>query len=290
MKLGFYLLLFTSVILISGCTQPATVTKLKPFDLGQPIYKIEEGKLNQELKIRTAILKAKSDIKQSEVKSSTPSNFFQSYSLLYLNNNLNTTTNNNKNVFIISNEFDYALNKSIESVLLQKGYNVVGAFENWDILTYEDKKNIDFIIIPEFNIKETADYNMEIKMPKIGPYGLVLEKGKVLYKGPAKLVGTIIINIIEPLTREKLWIKQLSVESESQDFEVEVQFEKLEQVNEAKLLAEGNFNKVRNSFFSKFSEAIYNKFIETSKKYIPAGEEAVTLSKQARQLKEIKRY
>ncbi len=280
MKFWKSLFLLIPLLFIYACGG-VQVTKFSPLHQ-TPNYKIEAGKLTQELGVRVAILKPQGEIRTTKIQS-VPS--VGVISLL-----LRPKTEPEEEFKLkFRDEFNNALLKSIEAILLQKGYNVVAAYESWDALTYEDKKRIDMLIIPEFNLKESGVINpISEEVKAIG--GFAVGKGKAGYSGDVQLKGDLIVTILEPMTREKMWIKQLTFEGPSQKIEVEVEYGDQTQASQAWSLASAKLYEARSNSFTIATEAIYQKYIEIGKAYLPSGEEAINLAKQARELKTIKRY
>lgn len=185
-------------------------------------------------------------------------------------------------------EFSKNLSTSIESIMINKGYKVVGAYESWEAMTYDDKKSIDFLVIPEFNLKDTGGIGYNTTPPL--DVGLAtLQPGEVSCSGSVNLKGDLGFTILEPLSREKIFVKKFDL-GESSPIEINVEIEygssayvPVDELNNSCVEA-------WNNTASKSLENIYNKFIETFQNYFPESEEAKMLSKQVHQLKSLKRF
>lgn len=264
-----------------SCAPPTVVKQIPSFY--QSSYVIEQGKLNQSLGVTTALLETKGDVKTGEVvEIKLPAIYYQfGYN----------PQNNKKEIFqySISDDFKNATLKSLESILLQKGYNVISSYNNWDVMTYEEKKKVDLLIIPEINVKEkTMTYpNLE------GPFKFLffpLKKGLAGYKGEIGYEGVLTLTIVEPLTREKLWTKSLKFDVEKEQIDVEIEYVEGRDKYQATMLANESLNRARQYAFNKALEKAYANFLTIFKNYLPSGEEAINLAKQARELKTVKRY
>jgi len=96
--------------------------------------------------------------------------------------------------------------------------------------------------------------------------------------------------IIEPLTREKLFIKSVPYSTNPVDIDVIVEFDKPDQIAPASSIAYQAQQRAITNARNQALENAYEKLIELVKTYLPGEEEAVNLAKQAKELKTIKRY
>lgn len=271
-KVKFCLMLLAFVFLLSSCATTTSVTKFEP-EPYSPVYKvINAEKSSKRLGIRVALLKPGGEVKSDtyvKLKEKEPGKITFLGSQSDFSNNLLT---------------------SIESIMLNKGYNVVGAFENWDTMTYDEKKNVDFLVIPEFNLNDLGKVSISSSQPLTVSLA-TLQAGKSTCSGSVNLKGELGFTILEPLSREKIYVKKLDLGSiEPIDVNVEVQYGN-------SVLAETAYNELTNKCIeawnnaaSKSLEVIYNKFIEAFQNYFPEGEEAKMLNKQAKEVKSLKRF
>jgi len=182
-----------------------------------------------------------------------------------------------------------SLQKSVESIALQKGHNVISAYESIDIIPYEDKKKIDLLIIPEVQLSDEENSLTPTVEPPKGPHG-TLKKGTVQYTGTLKIKGQLILQIIEPLTKEKLFIKSIPYAYNPVTIETVVEYGEEKEMYQAASLAYQSVQRAKQNAINQALEDAYDKLIDFIKTHLPGGEEAVNLAKQARELKTIKRY
>jgi hypothetical protein len=95
-----------------------------------------------------------------------------------------------------------AMQTSMESILLSKGFNVAKTFDSVDEVSYSYKKDIDLLIEPEFDFGPVIR-NKRTNIPVVGP----VDKGTIQMTGKIKIVFT------EPMSRETILIKNIDISS-----------------------------------------------------------------------------
>lgn len=95
-----------------------------------------------------------------------------------------------------------AMQTSMESILLGKGFNVIRTFDSQDEVSYSYKKEIDLLVEPEFDFAPVIR-NKRTIVPVIGP----MDKGTIQMSGKIKIVFT------EPMSRETILIKNIDITS-----------------------------------------------------------------------------
>jgi hypothetical protein len=184
------------LLIIVGCSTTTSKLTLEPKPYS-PVYKVAtEKESKQNLDIRVAILRLTSYLK--------------------LQNNVNVDENINKYVeaFSTQSEFINSLEASIESIIVNKGYNIIDLIDNYNELTKEQIDNIDFLIVPKINLNAVEDINMSSKIPldmnfKRGSRGDVNCKGKV------SLEGEMAYTILNPRTNDIIYSKTSKIRETS---------------------------------------------------------------------------
>jgi len=269
-------------ILFTACASPPAIVKFQPSDYSAK-FEVVSGKLSQDLGIKVALLSPQGEIKTMQV-AQPQIGFLGGMQISQSKAQMGSGSAG------FPSQMRLNLQKSIEGIALQKGYNVVSAYESIEIMPYEDKKRIDMLIIPELQLgEEESSIGVNYEMPKSMSM-VTIQKGKINYSGKYSLKGQLIFQIIEPLTREKLFIKSIPYTSDPVDVETIVEFNGQEQYAQALQMATQSVQKAINNARSQALENAYKKLIDSIKTYLPGGEEAVNLAKQARELKTIKRY
>ena len=204
---------------IAGCASGPKVIKVNPPSYN-PNSKVICESLKGDLGIKTALLKPDGEIKGKTVQISptAPVAFLQ---LLGNHPKAEVLTQE------LPDEFRGNLLKSIEAIALQKGYQVVSAFDSLQVITYENKRNVDLLTVPEIHLR--SDVPVYCRTAKRSPtaaalMGITLGKGRIICAGSARYTGQLVLQIIEPLTRGKLFIKSLEFHTPEQPIEVEVEY------------------------------------------------------------------
>lgn len=99
-------------------------------------------------------------------------------------------------------EFDLAVKKEFEAMIVNRGFNTMG-FQGINDMTYPQKQSCNLVLIPEFNLSINSDIESQDKNKEIGK---------------ATLNGDIILNMIEPLSGQKVWMKRISLKPEQFPF------------------------------------------------------------------------
>lgn len=95
-----------------------------------------------------------------------------------------------------------AMQTSIESILMGKGFNVAKTFDSQDEVSYSYKKNLDLLIEPVFDFGPVVR-NKRMNIPVVG----------AIDKGTIQMTGKIKIVFIEPMSRETILIKNIDISS-----------------------------------------------------------------------------
>lgn len=117
-----------------------------------------------------------------------------------------------RELYEIIKEFDKSVGNEFESMMVSRGFNTMGPFDKIEDMTYPQKKACNLVLYPEFNLK-IADSPELVEIDEV--------------KGRATLRSEIILNIIEPLSKEKLWMKKISLQSEPFPYKFKFNFHRL---------------------------------------------------------------
>jgi len=275
--------LMLMAIIFTACAPPPALVKLQPPDYA-PKFNVVSGKLSKDLGIKGALLAP-----QGEIKILTVPQPQMGMGLFSMIQPATSKTQMKSESQRFPSQMNSNLLKSIEAIALQKGYNVVSAYDSIEVMAYEDKKKIDLLIIPEIQLQEEGNIVPAVETPKSMSM-VTIQKGKINYTGQYKVTGQLIFQIIEPLTREKLFIKSVPYSTNPVDIDVIVEFDKPDQIAPASSIAYQAQQTAITNARNQALENAYEKLIELVKTYLPGEEEAVNLAKQAKELKTIKRY
>ncbi|WP_297453357.1 hypothetical protein [Persephonella sp.] len=290
MKKSFLFLSLIAIFLFVSCAKPPQVVSFSPSTQNKNVFKIVEGKkTNKNLGLTTALILPKGSIPSFEQTSSTTNpftnpltlmqNILRAYKISYKSANL-------------PEDFKRNLAKSLEAILLNKGYKVTGPYKSLNEMTYSDKKSVDFVLIPVVELyPEIQDNGCKNKTPlTVSSLTPAVQKGEIYCSGQVRFKGQLLFELREPLTQEKIYIKGIDFETEPENFEAKVVYEREQDMSQAIMLAQRTKLMAINNALNNALVSAYNKFIEMFKKYMPEGEEARQLEKQIKELKKLKRY
>lgn len=248
--------MFVILTIFVSCSSSTSKLTLEPKPYS-PVYKvatIKESK--QKLDIRVAILKITSYLK--------------------LQNNVNMAENININAFNTQSEFIKSLEASIESIIVNKGYNIIDLVDSYNDLTNEQIENVDFLIVPKINLNAIEDINMLSTIPLDINYKRDT-RGGVTCKGKISLEGEMVFTILNPKTNDIVYSKSSNIKDSSS---LNVSVEKYAAGQRAdelyKSLLDRCVSGVDNAR-SKTLEAIYESYIKAFIKYFPEGKSAKKL-------------
>ena len=245
------------LFLFNSCSTSTSRLTLEPKPYN-PVYKVAAAKeSNQKLDIRVAILKVTSYLK--------------------LQSNVNMAENTNGiNAFNTQSEFINSLEASIESIIVNKGYNIIDLVDSYNELTKEQIDNIDFLIVPKINLNAVEDINMSSKIPLDINFKRDA-RGGVSCKGKVSLEGEMAFTILNPKTNDIIYSKGSNIKDTSP---LNVSVEKYTAGQSADELYKGLLNRCIsgvNNARSKTLEAIYESYIKAFIKYFPEGKSAEKL-------------
>jgi hypothetical protein len=95
-----------------------------------------------------------------------------------------------------------AAKTDMEKIIIAKGFNTLGPFESIDEMTYSQKERASLIFVPTF------ESNMDFQ----GAQTQTLGSRAVSQEGAVLVRGSVILAFLEPLTREKVWLKRFDLE------------------------------------------------------------------------------
>jgi len=108
------------------------------------------------------------------------------------------------------NEMLAASKVDMEKILIAKGFRTLGPFDTIDEMTFSQKSDATLIYAPEFDAK----LDFVAADTQIGGSGRVAQTGQVVIR------GSEVLTFLEPLTREKVWLKRYDLEQFSAPYDV----------------------------------------------------------------------
>lgn len=180
-----------------------------------------------------------------------------------------------RNLYDVAVSFHNAIQRDFEAMMIARGFDVMGPFKNVDEMTYPEKQACNLIIVPEFS-------QVVVSQPSTVQLDLV--------EGSAQSRTEIVLNVYDPLSKEKLWKKSFTNTSNSFPFKVEFDYEYVYRNKEKYgVQRKGITWDNRAAMFAQAEEDLYNEFFEKAWNYFNPDEMKV-LKKHSDDLREKKRF
>ena len=100
-------------------------------------------------------------------------------------------------------ELSPAVRRDLSSLLLVKGFRVLGQYDSYDLIPFQDKKAIDMLLLPTFELS-VAIKNIKEQIENFWAW-----KSPTLQTGTVEVSGKFTVELREISTRELLWIKTI---------------------------------------------------------------------------------
>lgn len=96
-------------------------------------------------------------------------------------------------VAVINRMLD-ATQVDVQKMLVAKGFTVAGAYDSVDEMTFQQKQRASLVLIPSFSVDLTVTGANSVFSPHTGTVS-----------------GSVLLEMREPMSREKVWIKRLDL-------------------------------------------------------------------------------
>ncbi|MGD2091711.1 MAG: hypothetical protein PVH61_36395 [Candidatus Aminicenantes bacterium] len=225
---------------------------------------------------------------------------------------LEQTFKNDEEVRQICDDYLNAIKSDFNETLIAKGYSLLGPFSSLNEMTYGEKEKSILSLIPTLNLRfqfvdNTGAENVEIfsNTSKIitrsqGNRTVLSKKTQMVAKYTGNLIvdGFIELVLVEPLTGEKMWIKQIKVPFENESYYYYAFLEYLQDVDiignpignlfitNSYLLKQNDF---RPRALAKALEKVYITQLESFDKYFDPKEISLVI-RDAEKVRKLKRY
>jgi len=172
----------------------------------------------------------------------------------------------------------------LDKIIIAKGMTITGPFENLDMMTYPDKKNANLTLTPIILINTQSRDILGWSNR---------EDGGLIKTVEVKIDGWVALEMREPLSSEKLWIKKIEVGEMSESTEIIAEKVPVYRrrgdfipigYNAGRILYDG-----RPDAMSNMMKKMYPAIMQTCWKYIDA-EEVLVLDEKAKEIRSLKRY
>ncbi len=180
-----------------------------------------------------------------------------------------------RDLYDVAHAFHKAIERDFEAMIIARGFDVMGPFKNIDEMTYPQKQACNLIIVPEFS--------QVIRSQTTSVFlGLV--------EGSAQSRTEIVLNVYDPLSKEKLWKKSFTNTSDSFQYKIEFDYQDIYRNKEKYgVQRKGITWDNRAASFARAEENLYKEFFEKSWSYFNP-EEMKVLKKHSDDLREKKRF
>lgn len=186
--------------------------------------------------------------------------------------------------------YSESLRKDLEKVILSKGFKISGSFDNLDDLTYRVKDEALLVFVPEIFLKaQFQDINRNwsygdsryLNKPSMWRnwYDYMLET-IFKYEGNASIEVIIKVTLYEPLMKEKILVKQISIPLQSIAYNYNISIwiyhytQYTPEINHERVV-DGRFIKETDSrphVLAKALESVYVQQLEEFSKYLDSKE------------------
>lgn len=168
------------------------------------------------------------------------------------------------------------LTDELHKIILSKGFTITQIFRSYNDMTFTEKRNTSALFYPEVII--------EIEENSMGNY-----KKRTLLEARGEVTISARVNIVmlEPLSKEKIWLKSVPVKK----FSVDVHYKPIYKFGASTATAKSvpiNLEPVMTKI-DRYLEKIYIAIIEATDKYVER-DEFEYLNDDIKRLKGIKRY
>lgn len=117
------------------------------------------------------------------------------------------------------NTFMDSVQTDLQRTLLAKGFTVTGPFENFEVMTFPNKKDAALALMPEFVLVLDEKYTDSYRNDD-GSYFTM--------KGSITMNGFIKFTVVEPLSEQKIWIKKINIEEQIENIDVDLMYSDLQ--------------------------------------------------------------
>ena len=101
--------------------------------------------------------------------------------------------------------FPDTLKQDIQKILIGKGFGIRGPYSSRDMIPFQDKKDIDLYLVPNFELSaKVTDF-------KEKPENMWVAAATIIQTGNVEISGSFKIEIHEIATNELLWVKTIPV-------------------------------------------------------------------------------
>lgn len=301
------IVVFCVILGATGCSFMPTVTKPLTYPETLPIvgYNLDYAPVKEANPIPATI---------AQIAPSYGNSNSADISFTVLEDSVKRISFKNEEITKICDGYLNSVKSDFSETLIAKGYTLLGPFSNIEGMTYGEKEKSDLVLISKINLKfqfidtATADnkkfevFSQSAKNIVRNAYGknVLSEEIQLI----AKLNGTLMVDgfieliLLEPLTGEKMWIKQIKVPFEKESYFYYVFQKGVHDIDiignpisktiltDSHIINESDF---RPRALAKVLEKVYISQLDMFNKYFDPKEISFVL-KDAEKIRKLKRY
>ncbi len=183
------------------------------------------------------------------------------------------------------NDMLKAAKGDMEKILIAKGFNVLGPFDSIDEMTFSEKERASLLYVPVF------DANMDFMGGDVSQG----TSGSVSQQATVNMRGSVSLAFLEPMTREKVWMKRFDLEPYSDSYVASAQMRMRQNDPLAAAISQALMGDAQQSQKTQLEAAVvvlnnfYQKAMNKMWDHLDP-KEIQSLKKEAAKLKNLKRY
>lgn len=112
--------------------------------------------------------------------------------------------------------FAHSLDTDTQRLLIAKGLRVTGPFDDFDSMTFPEKKAADLAFVPRIHVEITESYAVDADQPAALGGRSVRRQGTILARGFVELT------LVEPLSEQKMWVKKVELTPASDEIQIDL--------------------------------------------------------------------
>lgn len=175
--------------------------------------------------------------------------------------------------------------REFERIALAKGLTVKAAYESLDVMTYDDKKSLQFAVVPEIRL----DLDGVTNCAGSNPFFFIVS-GSYSCTREINVGRAFSVSVLEPQSREKLYLKNLNLDSTRTTCQASAEFRSGTEGRTAYTLVQNAMKTACQAAVNRELDNLYAEAVKAFVNYLPSGEEALHLKAQALEIKSKKVY
>lgn len=174
-----------------------------------------------------------------------------------------------------------AIGNGVQDILSKRGFNLMGPYETFDDMPYNDKKKAYLALVPVLNLQIENKITKEESSNFTHIYTT---------EGVVSIGGELLINLIEPMTKERIMSKRINLS----DFNISRNYVRQTKIGSGGIIVDAitSGNELTDNSDKMLTEAINEFYTQAMAKIdkMISVEEIVSYEKSVEELKGLKRF